>query len=241
MKTLKAANILICEGYSDTTPPIVDSEDSTAKQLFTTTAATVPEPSTWAMALLGFAGSRLDGAISAWAFDLPERPPDRLDGPTVRATFGLSLMKKRTRSMRIRPIAVWLGLGAAQGFVVTAHAEYDPPIVLQNPGGGPVSQPYAINASGLSVGYAETASSGIDAVLWSASGSPTVLDDAGGQGFDVANAINATGQIVGTSETVSLIGEQSVLWSSATPTQAQTLDDAGGTALQRPPRHQRLR
>ena len=43
-------------GYSDTTPPIVDSEDSTAKQLFTTTAATVPEPSTWAMALLGFAG-----------------------------------------------------------------------------------------------------------------------------------------------------------------------------------------
>jgi hypothetical protein len=43
-------------GYSVTTPPIVDSEDSTAKQLFTPTAATVPEPSTWAMALLGFAG-----------------------------------------------------------------------------------------------------------------------------------------------------------------------------------------
>src|SRR5580658_147736 len=44
------------EDYSDTTPPIVDSEDSSAKQLFATTGATVPEPSTWAMALLGFVG-----------------------------------------------------------------------------------------------------------------------------------------------------------------------------------------
>jgi len=44
------------EGYSATTPPIVDSEDPSAKQLFAATGATVPEPSTWAMALLGFAG-----------------------------------------------------------------------------------------------------------------------------------------------------------------------------------------
>jgi hypothetical protein len=44
------------ENYSDTTPPIVGSEDPSAKPLFATTGATVPEPSTWAMALLGFAG-----------------------------------------------------------------------------------------------------------------------------------------------------------------------------------------
>jgi hypothetical protein len=44
------------ENYSDTTPPIVASEDPSAKQLFATAGATVPEPSTWAMALLGFAG-----------------------------------------------------------------------------------------------------------------------------------------------------------------------------------------
>jgi Protein of unknown function (DUF3383)/PEP-CTERM motif len=44
------------ENYSDTTPPIAASEDPSAKRLFATAGATVPEPSTWAMALLGFAG-----------------------------------------------------------------------------------------------------------------------------------------------------------------------------------------
>jgi hypothetical protein len=43
------------KGYSANTPPIVDSM-SNAEQLFAPSVATVPEPSTWAMILIGFAG-----------------------------------------------------------------------------------------------------------------------------------------------------------------------------------------
>jgi hypothetical protein len=44
------------EGYSANTPPIVDSIDSNAERLFAPTGSTVPEPSTWAMLLVGLAG-----------------------------------------------------------------------------------------------------------------------------------------------------------------------------------------
>jgi hypothetical protein len=43
------------EGYSSTTPPIVDSLDPNVAQSFATLGATVPELSTWAMLLLGLA------------------------------------------------------------------------------------------------------------------------------------------------------------------------------------------
>ena len=43
-------------GYSANTPPIEDSIESNAERLFAPTGSTVPEPSTWAMLLLGFAG-----------------------------------------------------------------------------------------------------------------------------------------------------------------------------------------
>jgi hypothetical protein len=50
--------------------------------------------------------------------------------------------------MRIRSIVLCLGLGAA-GFALTAHAAGAYTVtVLQDAGGGPISQPYAINASG---------------------------------------------------------------------------------------------
>ena len=64
-----------------------------------------------------------------------------------------------------------------------------------------ISQPYAINASGESVGYSDTATGGYDAVLWSPTGTATVLQDRRRQGIDsVANAINASGQSVGDSD-----------------------------------------
>src|SRR5271165_916359 len=141
-------------------------------------------------------------------------------------------MKGRIRSMRIRPIALCLGLGITPSLALTAHAGYTV-TPLQNEGGA-VSLPYAIsetNASALSVGYSQTASGGSDAVLW-ASGVATMLQDYGGQGFDVANAINATGWSVGTSATVSGIGEHAVLWSpsgAATP-----LVDVGGERFSDP-------
>ena len=123
--------------------------------------------------------------------------------------------------MRIRPLALlWLGLAVTPGFALTAHAQYS--VIVLRDEGGPVSQPYAINASGESVGYSQTKSGGDDAVLWSSSGSATVLPDAGGQGFSVANAINASGQIVGTSETVSTIGEHPVLWSPSPSPPSET-------------------
>jgi hypothetical protein len=43
-------------GYSANTPPIVDQLDAGANQFSARVGATVPESSTWAMALLGFAG-----------------------------------------------------------------------------------------------------------------------------------------------------------------------------------------
>jgi hypothetical protein len=45
------------QGWSANTPPIVDSlPSSVVSALAMSPAAVVPEPSTWAMALLGFAG-----------------------------------------------------------------------------------------------------------------------------------------------------------------------------------------
>ena len=44
------------EGYSASTPPIVDSLEPATERLFAAPAATVPEPSTWALLLLGFVG-----------------------------------------------------------------------------------------------------------------------------------------------------------------------------------------
>ena len=63
-------------GYSVTTPPIVDPEDPSAKPLFATPGATVPEPSTWAMALLGFAGL---GLMARYRY-----LPGRSTGPSGR-------------------------------------------------------------------------------------------------------------------------------------------------------------
>ena len=48
-------NSCFLENWSATTPPIVDSP-ACAAQLFARPGAAVPEPSTWAMILLGFAG-----------------------------------------------------------------------------------------------------------------------------------------------------------------------------------------
>ena len=67
--------------------------------------------------------------------------------------------------MRFRPIALALSLAATPGFALSARATTYNVIPLQGEGGS-VSQPYAINASGESVGYAQTASGGDDAVLW---------------------------------------------------------------------------
>jgi hypothetical protein len=53
------------------------------------------------------------------------------------------------------------------------------------PGGTGVSNDVAINASGQSVGWSETAS-GQDAVLWSPKGKATVLQDMGGRGVSAA-------------------------------------------------------
>ena len=44
------------KNYSANTPPIVDSIGPSVERLSVTAGATVPEPSTWAMVLLGFAG-----------------------------------------------------------------------------------------------------------------------------------------------------------------------------------------
>jgi hypothetical protein len=44
------------DGYSASTPPIVDSLEPAAEGFAAAPAATVPEPSTWALLLLGFAG-----------------------------------------------------------------------------------------------------------------------------------------------------------------------------------------
>jgi uncharacterized membrane protein len=113
--------------------------------------------------------------------------------------------------MRIRPIALCLGLSMTPIVALTAEAQYSL-ISLQDAGGQGYSLPYAINASGQSIGDAHAAGGAVEAVLWSPSGSATVLQDAGGQGNSGAVAINASGQSVGTSETASGY-DDAVLWS----------------------------
>jgi len=62
------------EDYTNSTPPIVDSMDPSAERLF---AATVPEPSTWAMVLLGFSGLGLFRYRLKAASRLSARSTDR--------------------------------------------------------------------------------------------------------------------------------------------------------------------
>jgi hypothetical protein len=83
--------------------------------------------------------------------------------------------------MRIRSIALLLGLGATPGFALKAHAQ-DDVAVLQPAGSLGFSEPFAINASGQSVGYPMTAPLPIDAAPCSPSGKATVLQAAGGGG-----------------------------------------------------------
>src|SRR5208283_755395 len=105
-------------------------------------------------------------------------------------------MKGLIRLMRIRAIALCLTICVAPGFACTADA-YDV-TVLQDAGLHHSSEPTAINASGESVGYSDTAT-GYDAVLWSATGNATILPDAGGEGDSAAYAINAAGYTAGSS------------------------------------------
>jgi len=60
--------------------------------------------------------------------------------------------------MRIHPITLCLGLGAAPGLATAAQAQYDA-TVLQDVGGAGSSEPVAINASGEIAGYSCTTSS----------------------------------------------------------------------------------
>ena len=86
--------------------------------------------------------------------------------------------------------------------------------VLHDAGGRGVSAAYAINASGYSVGYSDTARVGhLEAVLWSPSGKATVLHDVGGQGYSYVSAINASGYSVGYSDTAGVGHQEAVLWS----------------------------
>ena len=75
--------------------------------------------------------------------------------------------------------------------------------VLQDVGGNGVSQSYAINDSGQSVGFSYTSPGCFEhcqeAVLWSPSGEGTILQDAGGHGWSQPAAINASGQSIGSS------------------------------------------
>ena len=71
--------------------------------------------------------------------------------------------------MSIRPIALCFGLALTPGFAVTAHATYTV-IVLADPGGMGNNKVWDINSLGESVGWSQT-SSGLDAVLWSTTGS----------------------------------------------------------------------
>jgi hypothetical protein len=164
--------------------------------------------------VFGFRESRT-GAISAQAFDLPERPPDPLD---VRLIWW-----GKDRWMRIRSIALCFGLAVTPGFAVTAHAQYTS-IVLPDAGGASDSIVRAINSLGESVGYSSTPSGGLDAVLWSASGTTTMLMDLGRQGRSAALAINNSGESVGGSLTAT--GEDPVLWS---PSGAPTLLGGGSS------------
>ena len=113
--------------------------------------------------------------------------------------------------MRIRPISVCVGLGLTASCALASHAaNYNPPVVLQDPGDKGFSQPYAINNAGQSVGYSDT-STGYLAVLWSSSGIAMVLNDPGGHGDAAAYAINASGHSVGAFATAN--SYEAVRWS----------------------------
>lgn len=117
--------------------------------------------------------------------------------------------------MRIRPIALCLGLSLTPGLVVTAHAGYDVTILQDPPRGAGYTNVNAINDAGQSVGSSYigpiTDPVGLDAVLWPPTGKGTVLQDAGGQGYSNAEAINDAGESVGYSFTAR--GTDAVLWS----------------------------
>jgi hypothetical protein len=130
-------------------------------------------------------------------------------------------MKEQILPMHIRLIALWLGLAATPGFAVAAHAQYDV-TVLQAPSGSGAIEPYAINASGQTVGGSN--GSVQDALLWSPTGKATVLQDVGGIGIGRAVAINASGEIAGISNTPN-DGQEAVLWSATGTT---VLQDVGG-------------
>jgi hypothetical protein len=124
--------------------------------------------------------------------------------------------------MRIRSIALCLGVAVTPGLAPAAHAQYDV-TVLQNV--GQESLPHAINNAAQSVGYSQTAGNGADAVLWSPSGMATVLQDAGGRGNSFVNGINDAGQSVGYSYTAGG-GADAVRWSPSG--RATVLQDVGG-------------
>jgi hypothetical protein len=106
--------------------------------------------------------------------------------------------------MRIRPIALCLGLGATLGLALPVHAQYDV-TVLQDIGGHGRSIPDAINDSGWSVGFSAAAGGfeAGEAVLWSPLGKAMVLQNVGGQNNSGAVAINDAGWSVGDSCTTS--------------------------------------
>jgi PEP-CTERM motif len=125
--------------------------------------------------------------------------------------------------MRIRPIALYLGVAVTPSFALTAHADAGYNVnVLQDPGGQGNSGPFfgAINDAGQSVGFSATASC-CEAVLWSRTGKATVLQDIGGQGNSAAAALNNAGWSIGTSGTAS--GLEAVLWSPTGKGQALQL------------------
>jgi hypothetical protein len=73
------------EGYSESTPPIVDSinpTDPMVERAFAPASATVPEPSTWAMILVGFAGL----GFARYRPRRSTRPSGRSIGATHRAS-----------------------------------------------------------------------------------------------------------------------------------------------------------
>ena len=129
--------------------------------------------------------------------------------------------------MRIRPIALCLGLAVTPGLALTAHAQYDV-TVLQ---GGYAHTP--CNDTGQSVG----ASGGGYAVLWSASGKATVLQDAGGQGHSHPTPSTTPGRAL--EFPIPRGGYDAVLWSPSG--KATVLQDAGGQGFSRSLRHQRRR
>ncbi len=145
-----------------------------------------------------------------------------------RVRLPAQLMKRWNRPMRSRPIALCLGLGVTLGFALAASAGYDVTI-LQDVGGQGISHPYAVNDAGQSVGTSY-ASSGVDAVLWSASGKATVLQDVGGQGVSDVGGINDSGWSVGYSFTTANFSRfEAVLWSPSG--KATVLQEVGGYGI----------